>query len=289
MTKLAWDKIEDRTYETGLDHGVLYIPNDMGIYNNGVAWNGLTAFTESPSGAEGNAQYADNIKYLNLFSAEEFGGTLEAFTFPDEFEQFDGLGTPAPGITIGQQVRKTFGLCYRTLKGNALQGDAYGYKLHLIYGAKASPSEKAYATVNESPEPVTLSWEVTTTPVEVTDFKPTSIIVIDSTKVDPTTLAALELILYGDDAVDPRLPQPDEVVTMFAGTVTIVTPGIPSYNASTDTITIPSTTGVVYYINDEAVAAGPVVITEDTLVVARPAAGYVFAAGVDDDWLIEFT
>ena len=215
MAVLTWDEIGERTYETGVDHGVLYIPNGSGVYNDGVSWNGLTTVTESPSGAEANAQYADNIKYLNLISAEEFGATLEAFTYPPEFAQFDGLVVPQAGVAIGQQNRKTFGLSYRTTLGNDIDGNAYGYKLHLVYGCVAAPSEKAYNTINDSPEAITFSWEIATTPVPVTGYAPTSLIVIDSTVADPTNLTALELLLYGDVAVDPQLPTPNEVITIF--------------------------------------------------------------------------
>jgi hypothetical protein len=289
MTQLVWDQTGNRTYETGIDHGVLYLPDSMGAYVNGVSWNGLTSVSESPSGAEPNAQYADNIKYLNLFSAEEFGATIEAFTYPDEFSQFDGLGVPTPGVSVGQQSRRTFGLCYRTKLGNDLEGDDYGYKLHLIYGCQASPSEKAYNTVNDSPEAITFSWEIATTPVAVSGMKPTSVVVIDSTKVDPVELAALEQILYGDVGVDPALPLPDTIITMFTGGVTVVTPTEPAFNSGTETITIPTVTGVTYYIDDVAVPAGAVVITEDTVVTARPNAGYVFAGGIDDDWFYDYT
>lgn len=216
---LQWDGVGEKIYESGVDHGVLYIPNASGVYNTGFAWNGLVSVTESPSGAEPNPQFADNIKYLNLLSAEEFGGTIEAFTYPDEFGQCDGSAEPEPGVTIGQQSRKAFGLCYRTKIGNDVDGVDHGYKLHLVYGAQVSPSEKAYQTINESPEAITFSWEFTTTPAPVTGFKPTSLIVIDSTKVDPTDLAALEAILYGDSVgpVQPELPTPDEVLALFAG------------------------------------------------------------------------
>lgn len=289
MAELVWDEVGQRLYETGVDRGVLYLPNSQGAYDDGVAWNGLVSVTESPSGAEPNAQYADNIKYLNLFSAEEFGATLEAFTYPDEFAQFDGLAIPTPGIYVGQQPRKGFGLSYRTKLGNDIDGDEYGYKLHLIYGCMASPSEKAYNTINDSPEAITFSWEISTTPVAAPGLKPTSIITIDSTQVDPADLAALEQILYGDTGVDPALPLPATVITMFTGGVTIVTPTEPAYNDATDTLTIPTVAGVTYYIDDEPVAAGNIVLTQDTLVVARPNAGYVFAEGVDDDWFINHT
>lgn len=288
MAQLVWDETGTRTYETGVDHGVLYLPDSGGNYINGVAWNGLTNVTESPSGAEANAQYADNIKYLNLFSAEEFGATVEAFTYPDEFQMFDGLGVPTPGVVIGQQNRGVFGLSYRSKVGNDLVGDNYGYKIHLVYGCQASPSEKAYGTINDSPEPINFSWEITTTPVPVTGYKPTSILVIDSTKVNPTSLAALEQILYGDIGVDPALPSPNTVVTMFAGGITVVTPTQPTFNG-TNEITIPTVTGVEYYVGTEVVPAGVLTITEDTVVRAQPSAGYVFESGIDDDWFYEFS
>lgn len=222
MSKIVWDKTGERYYETGVKNGVLYLQTN-GVYNNGVAWNGLTAVTESPSGAEATALYADDMKYLNLYSAEEFGATIEAYTYPDEFGECDGSKELVDGVTIGQQTRKAFGLCYRTVIGNDTDGEAHGYKLHIIYGAMASPSEKAYATINDSPEAITFSWEVTTTPVNVTGAKPTASVVIDSTKADPTKLAALEVILYGkdptqadgDDGVAPRLPLPDELKTLM--------------------------------------------------------------------------
>ncbi len=215
MAALVWDQTGEKIYETGVDHGVLYIPNALGVYANGYAWNGLTSVSESPSGAEPTAQYADNIKYLNLVSAEEFGATVEAFTYPDEFGQCDGSAAPVEGVLLGQQGRRSFGLSYRTLVGNDLEGTDFGYKLHLIYGATARPSEKAYNTVNDSPEAITFSWELSTTPVSVTGFKPTASITIDSTKTDAADLAALEEILYGAAATEPRLPMPDEVLTLL--------------------------------------------------------------------------
>ena len=216
MTVLAWDAVGARLYETGVDHGVLYIPDELGVYDTAVVWNGLVTVTESPSGAEANPQFADNIKYLNLMSAEEFGATIEAFTYPDEFAEMDGTATPTPGVSVGQQGRKVFGLAYRTNIGNDLDGVDHGYKLHLIYGAQASPSEKAYGTINDSPEAITFSWEVTTTPVPVTDLKPTASLVIDSTKVDEGNLADLEEILFGTVADDARLPLPDEVISVLS-------------------------------------------------------------------------
>ena len=214
MAVLTWDAVGERTFETGVEKGVLYIPT-AGVYDNGVAWNGLVSVSESPSGAEGNAQYADNIKYLNLISAEEFSATLEAFTYPAEFEQFDGISTPVAGVSVGQQNRSSFGLCYRTVLGNDVDGNDHGYKLHLIYGCTASPSEKAYSTINDSPEPITFSWELQTVPVAVTGMKPTSIITVNSTTADSAGLTALETILYGGAAEDPALPLPDEVVTLL--------------------------------------------------------------------------
>lgn len=221
--RLVWDKTGERFYETGVEKGVLY-PVTGGTYGAGVVWNGLTGVTESPSGAESTPLYADNIKYLNLMSAEEFGATIEAYTYPDEFAECDGSASIAPGVNIGQQTRKTFGLSYVTRKGNDVDGTDKGYIIHLIYGCMASPSEKAYATINDSPEAITFSWEVTTTPVNVSGFKPTASLTIDSTKVDADQLKAFEDILYGKDATEEpsaagvaaRLPLPDEIATLFA-------------------------------------------------------------------------
>ena len=220
MAKLVWDQTGERLYETGTDHGVLYpaldtVTDPTKPYGAGVAWNGLTAVNESPSGAEPNPLWADNIKYLNLMSAEAFGATIEAYTYPEEFENCDGSREIATGAVIGQQPRKMFGFCYRTLVGNDTQSNDHGYKLHLVYGCLASPSEKNYQTVNDSPEAITFSWEVTTTPVDVTGFKPTATLVIDSTKTEAAKLEALKEILYGSDSVAPRLPLPNEVVTLL--------------------------------------------------------------------------
>ena len=217
MAKLVWDKTGDRLYETGVKNGVLYIPTS-GVYSKGVAWNGLTAVTESPSGAEATALYADDTKYLSLMSTEEFGATIEAYTYPDEFAACDGSAELADGVMIGQQKRSTFGLCYKTTIGNDTEGNDHGYKLHIIYGAMAKPSERAYASINDSPEAITFSWEITTTPVNVTGAKPTASLVIDSTKADPSKLAALEDVLYGKDgepANEPRLPLPDEIKSLM--------------------------------------------------------------------------
>ena len=216
MSKLTWDNIGERLFETGVKQGVLYPIQSDGKYTKGVAWNGLTAVTESPSGAEATPLYADDIKHLNLLSNEEFGATIEAYTYPDEFAECDGSAELATGVMIGQQKRKVFGLCYRTTIGNDVDGNDHGYKLHLIYGCLAAPSEKAYSTINDSPEAITFSWEVTTTPVNVEGFKPTSQITIDSTKADPTKLAALEAVLYGAEAAEAKLPLPDEVATLMS-------------------------------------------------------------------------
>lgn len=213
MAVLTWDAVGQRFYETGCDRGVLYTPNSSGVYATGVAWSGLVNVTESPSGAEANAQYADNLKYLNLYSAEEFGCTIEAFMAPDEFNEFDGMVSPVAGVLLGQQARKTFGLCYRTLVGNDVDGNEHAYKLHLVYGCKASPSEVSHATVNDSPEPVTFSWEVTTTPVAVTGYKPVSHLIVDSREADPTKLLALEALLYGTELAAAQLPAPATVIT----------------------------------------------------------------------------
>jgi hypothetical protein len=213
MAKLNWDLVGERQYETGVKQGVLY-PQVEGAYPKGVAWNGLTAVTESPSGAEATPLYADDIKYLNLMSNEEFGGTIEAYTYPDEFKACNGELDLIPGLTVGAQTRKTFGFCYRTTLGNDEAGNDYGYKLHLVYGALAATSEKAYATINDSPEAITFSWEVKTTPVPVTGHKPTATLVIDSTKVAPEKLALLEEALYGSTEKEAYLPLPDEVASI---------------------------------------------------------------------------
>lgn len=288
MTRVTWDQTGERRYETGVSRGVLYIPDNAGAYNSGYAWNGLVSVTESPSGAEANKQYADNRVYLNLLSAEEFGGTIEAFTYPDEFGQCDGTATPQAGIKFGQQGRKMFGLAYRTEVGNDVDGVSHGYKIHLIYGALAAPSEKAFTTINDSPEAVTFSWEVSTTPVDVgtingVEYKPLSTVEFDSTVVDAARLAQLEDILYGTAGQDPRLPMPAELVSLFSGSVTTVTAVAPTFDTATDTITIPTVTGVDYRI-DGVVVTGTVVITATTMVTATTQPGYVFAPNTDTDW-----
>lgn len=219
MPKLVWDQTGKRLFETGVRNGVLYVQDSNGAYPKGVAWNGLTAVTESPSGAEPTPLYADDIKYLNLMSNEEFGGTIEAYTYPDEFGACNGEATIADGVTIGQQSRKAFGMCYRTAIGNDVDGNEHGYKLHLIYGALASPSERAYATINDSPEAITFSWEFSTTPVNAGDgFKPTACLTVDSTKVPTEKMTSLEALLYGTDEVEAKLPLPSEVAALIGTT-----------------------------------------------------------------------
>jgi hypothetical protein len=289
MTVLQWDQVGERLYETGVDHGVLYIPSASGTYDAGYAWNGLTTVTESPTGAESSPQYADNIKYLNLVSAEEFGATIEAFTYPDEFAQCDGTAVPVPGVAIGQQSRKAFGLAYRSRIGNDLDGTDHGYKLHMIYGALAAPSEKAFATINDSPEAIAFSWEVTTSPVQVTDLKPTALLTVDSTKVDAAALKTLEDILYGTAGVDARMPLPDEVFALFEGgsiAVKLTGANAPTYDSATFIVTIPAVTGVVFTVNGTEAAAGPqapLAAGEDALVEAKATSGYYITG--DDDWV----
>ena len=215
MSKIVWDAIGDHIFETGVRNGVLYLKGAEGTYNTGVAWNGLTSVSESPEGAEATDLYADDIKYLSLMSAENFKATIEAYTYPVEFEECDGSATIAKGVVIGQQSRKPFGLCYRTSIGNDTDGNEHGYKLHIVYGCQASPSEKQYSTINDSPDAVTFSWEVSTTPVNVTGKKPAATLVIDSTKADKAKLTALEAILYGSEEKEPRLPLPDEIATLM--------------------------------------------------------------------------
>lgn len=288
MPVLHWDGTGEKLYETGVDHGVLYLPNASGVYDDGVAWNGLVTVTESPTGAEANKTYADNIIYGNLISAEEFGATVEAYTYPEEFSEFDGTALPFPGISVGQQFRKTFGMSYRSLVGNDVDGTEFGYKLHLLYGLTASPSEKAYGTVNDSPEMITFSWELTSIPTNVTGMRPTSVITVDSSQVDAAALANLEDLLYGTAGSDPSLPTPDEVVALFAGTVTEVTATAPTFVAAGGTITIPTVTGVQYRRQDtNAVVTGSVVIGTvggSLVITANATSGYALADTSDDDW-----
>lgn len=293
MTKILWDKVSERKYETGVDRGVLYRLDGAGAYSHGYGWIGLTNVTESPGGAESNKQYADNNIYLNLISVETYDGTIEAFTYPDAFAECDGSAELTPGVSVGQQPRATFGLCFRTIVGNDVEGNAHGYKLHLVYGATAAPSEKANATVNDSPAPLNFSWDFSTIPVDVGTiggkaFKPTSVLVVDSTTVDATALTALENALYGTVGTDPHLPTPAEVYAFFSGTITTVIPTAPTYDNGTHTITIPTVTGVEYKI-DGSVVTGAVVITADTVVTADALPGYQFPEVTDSDWFFDFS
>lgn len=295
MTKVIWDAVGTRGYETGVDRGVLYLQNNVGAYVHGYAWSGLTAVTEKPTGAASNPTYADNIKYLDLQSAEQFGCTIEAYTYPNEFGRCDGTAEPTPGVNVGQQNRIPFGFSFRTILGNDLEKNDHGYKLHLVYGGQAAPSEKKYDTVNDTPAAVAFSWDVSTTPVAVagTDpvtgkpFKPTAILTIDSTKVDSTALATLEDFLYGTSGTEPSLPAPGDVIAMFASTVSTVTPTAPTFNSTTHVITIPTVTGVDYTI-DGVVVTGAVTITADTVVTAYPTTGHRFPAVVDNDWFFDY-
>lgn len=293
MVALAWDKTGERLYRTGVSKGVLY-QIDAGEYVDGVAWNGLTNVTASPSGAESNKQYADNIVYLNLLSVEEFGATIEALSYPDAFEQNDGSATPTPGVTVGQQRRKPFGFCYRTEIGNDVEANDYAYELNLVWGCLAAPSEKASQTISDSPEPQALSWELTTTPVNVgtvlgVEYKPTAKMSVRSDKTDPVKLAALEAALYGTVSTDPILPLPADVILMLASTLTSATPAAPTYDSGTDIITIPNTTGVEYKINGVIVPAGAYgPISANTEVRAYPATGYKFPVPTQTQWVFTF-
>jgi hypothetical protein len=292
MTVLTWDDVGERLYETGVDRGVLYLPDNTGEYNEGHAWNGLTTVTESPAGADSNPQYADNIKYLNLLSAETFGGTVEAFTYPDEFGQCDGTIEPSPGVFLGQQGRRAFGLSYRSRVGNDLDGTEHGYKLHLVYGALASPSEKAYGTINDSPAAIAFSWAISTTPVSVADHKPTALLVIDSTKVPADKLSALQDILWGTDADDPRLPLPDEIITLFTtGEVDVDLRPLanqPTFVEGTGVITLPVVAGVQWKVNGANRAAGaqPAIAAGATAEVEAVAQDGFNLVG-DDTWTFE--
>ena len=290
MAKLTWDNTGERLYETGVNRGVLYIPNQQGVYDRGVAWNGLTTVTESPSGAEPTAIYADNIKYLNLIAAEEFAATIEAYMSPKEFDQFDGLATPAPGISIGQQTRRSFGLSYQTRVGNDIEHQDHGYKIHLLYGATAAPSERSYTTINDTPEAMSLRWELSPNQIDVGEgYKPTSLIPIDSTKVAAPQLAELELALYGSPATEPRLPSPAEVIAMFTAGAIEVTTVEPTYDNITHMITIPSVTGVVYSVDGIDRPAGPFgPSVEDTIVEAFAAPGYILSGESEDTWEIVY-
>jgi hypothetical protein len=289
MTAVVFDDTGNKRYETGVDHGVLYpLSLDTALYDTGFAWNGLTAVNEKPGGAAANPQYADNIKYLNLLSAETFGGTIEAFTYPDEFGACDGTSSPADGVSVGQQSRQTFGLTYRTKVGNDVSADL-GYKLHLVYGALAAPSEKDYGTVNDSPAAVAFSWDFDCTPVNVTDLQPTCLIVLDSTKVDSGALTALETLIYGDSGTDPALPSPDDVIALFTEAINAIDLSPATFNGA-HTVTIPTQTGVVYYVDGVEHAAGTFSLTADQSVVvsARAQTTYVFNQPVVTEWLFTY-
>lgn len=289
MVALKWDDSGKRLFETGVDHGVLFPLNtDTGAYDSAVAWNGLTAVNEKPAGAGSNPQYADNIKYLNLLSAETFAGTIQAFTYPDEFAACDGTATPTPGVTVGQQPRATFGLAYRTKVGNDVSSDL-GYKLHLVYGCLASPSEKDFATINDSPAAVGFSWDFDSSPVTVTGAEPTSLLIVDSTKVDAGALSDLEDLLYGTADTDGSLPLPDTIIALFAGTITSVTLTAPTFDGE-HTITIPTEAGVTYYVDGVEHAAGSVVLTsgQKKVVSATANAGYKFNTPYVDRWLFTY-
>jgi hypothetical protein len=295
MAPLKWDQVGERLFETGVDHGVLYIPDETGAYDLGVAWNGLVTVTESPSGAAANPQYADNIKYLNLIAAEEFGGTIDAFTYPDEFAQCDGTAVVEAGLTVGQQSRKVFGLSFRSRVGNDIDGTDHGYKLHMIYGAQAAPSDRAYGTINDQPAAISFSWTITTSPVPVSTsgLKPTALVTVDSTKVDAATLADLEDILYGTGGVEARLPLPDEVIALFGGTaptpVRLTGANAPTYDSGTHVVTIPAVAGVDWTINDVDAAAGAqpaMTAGQSSYVKATPQSGHVIEG--DDDWTFDY-
>lgn len=289
MAVLVFDQSGQRRYETGVDKGVLYPMNaGSGLYDTGVAWNGLTTVTEKPAGADPNPQYADNIKYLNLYAAETFAATVEAFTYPDEFAICDGTVAPAPGINVGQQRRGLFGISFRTKVGNDVSSDL-GYKLHLCYGLTASPAEKAFATINDSPSAVGFSWDVNSIPVSVSGLQPTSLITLDSTKVVASALTALESFLYGTAGTNPSLPPPDSVIALFAGAITAITLTPPTFDGA-HTITIPALTGATYYLDGVVQTAGAKLLTtgQKKIVTATPNAGYVFNTPVVTQWMFTF-
>lgn len=269
MSRIVWDATGERLYETGVKNCVLYV-QENGVYNKGVPWNGITSIDESPSGAEATPLYADDIKYLNLQSAEEFGASVEAYTYPDEFAECDGSSVIAPGVTIGQQSRKPFGLCYKTTVGNDTDGNDHGYKLHLIYGALAAPSEKAYATINDSPEAISFSWEISTTPVNVSGFKPTASLIVDSTQTSASALSALEDVLYGTASTNPRLPFPDEVAALMddsSNNYAVSLYLVNVENTNTDDIASNTYTGTIsaidgYTIENVIIVMGGVDITD---------------------------
>jgi hypothetical protein len=289
VTALVFDDTGNRKFETGVDKGVLYILNTgNGLYDTGYAWNGLVTVKEKPAGAGANPQYADNLKYLNLLAAETFGGEIDAFTYPDMFGICDGTAEPASGVTVGQQGRATFGLSYRTKIGNDVSSDL-GYKLHLAYGALASPSEKDYSTINASPAAVSFTWAFDCTGASSATYGSPCLLTIDSTKVDGTALTDLENFLYGTVGTNPSLPPPDSVIALFTGSITAITLTPPTFDGA-HTITIPSQTGVTYYVDGVVHAAGSQLLTtgQSKIVTAVPNAGYVFNTPVVTAWMFTF-
>lgn len=291
---ISWDKQGDRFYETGIDRGVLYPQNDSGIYPEGVPWNGLIEVSENPTGAEPTPLHADNIKYLELMSVEEFEASIEAYTYPKEFEACDGSAELAPGVTLGQQSRRPFGMSYRTKIGNDIDYDKHGYKIHLIYGAMASPTDKGYQTISDTPEAIQFSWDITTTPVAVTGFEPTATLTINSTEVGIDVMETLEGILYGEGSTKGRLPLPDEILTIITGVVPKieVTPPAPTFSDSTGIITIPDEEGVIYKVGGETASSGaqePIAEDTDVIVTAEADTGYRIKAGVTTTWTFNWS
>lgn len=293
MAKLEWDKIGEKVYRTGVNKGVLYQPDGAGEYTTGEAWNGLTNVTASPSGAESNKSYADNIVYANIQSVEEFGGTIEAFTYPSSFAQNDGSAVPTPGVMVGQQRRRPFGFSWQNRLGNDLLAEDYGFEINMVWGAQASPSEKADQTISDSPEPQALSWEVTTTAVSIgtvlgVEYKPASFMKVSSIGTDPAKLTALMDALYGTVSTPAMLPMPADVILMMASALVSATPAAPTYDSGSDEITIPGTTGVIYSINGVDKVAGDHVIAATSEVRARPATGYKFPFPTQTQWIFTF-
>lgn len=289
MAVLSWDGTGTRKHESGIDHGVLYPLNpSTGLYDTGVAWNGLTSVKEKPSGAGANPQFADNIKYLTLLAAETFGGEITAFTYPDEFAACDGTAFPTAGVSVGQQSRQTFGLSYRTKIGNDSSTDL-GFKIHLAYGCLASPSERDYTTINDNPAALAFTWTFDSAPVLASGLNPTSLLVIDSTTVDATALSNLEDLLYGTVSTTPSLPPPDTIIALFEGTITTVTLTPPTFDGA-HTVTIPTETGVTYYVDSVVHAGGSLVLTtgQKKVVSASANAGYKFATPYVNEWLFSF-
>lgn len=290
MTKLLWDQTGEREFEVGVEKGVLYPIGNDGLYGVGVAWNGLTSVSEAPSGAEVTKKYADNINYLSLVSAEIFEATIKAFTHPDEWAECDGSATPVVGVSVGQQTRRPFGLAYKSLKGNDTLGQDFGYVLHLVYGGLASPSQRDYNTVNDTPDAIEFSWKLSTTPVAVPGLKPSAILKIDSTKVSAVDLANLEAMLYGQAGTDPILPSPADVIALFTTTATAVTATQPAFVPTTGVITIPTITGVQYYRGDTnaALVNGSTVtiatVGASLVIQAKAKTGFILSPTSDDDW-----